>query len=204
MSSASHPALRATVSAHRPMDPEQDLYPELCQDRTQLAPDSLWHRAMGLADRMAAEGQGEGSGEEEEWGLTAREDMYYPRHLQSLGVKTLDWGATSGVEGQDTAEMEIELARAREENLVLKKKVGLLEARQLHGKKEDSRRRQEAEQENKVSLTGEDCTRACNIMLFLFPNFCCFLSGNSVASSQMIRTTPYCSGSQLLGSALKP
>jgi hypothetical protein len=81
--------------------------------------------------------------------------MCYPRHLSSIGVKTLDWGATSGVrsEGTTQMDMEMELVKVRQENLVLRRKVGVLEARQLHEKrKEDSRTRQEAEQENKVSV----------------------------------------------------
>ena len=135
------------------MDPDRDPYAEPCLDRSQLAADSLWHRAMSLADRMA--GQGYGHGERVGEGLTiggpSGADTCYPRHLSSIRVKALEWGETSGVEAEGPREMEMELARVRQENSVLRKKVGMLEARQLHDKrKEDSRTRQEAEQENKV------------------------------------------------------
>jgi hypothetical protein len=165
-SSASHtsPAstpLRASVGLHRSMDPDRDPYAEPRLDRSQLAADSLWHRAMNLADRMAVEGHGEGEGqgygqgEREGEGLAiggpSGADTCYPRHLSSIRVKALEWGETSGVEAEGPREMEMELARVRQENSVLRKKVGMLEARQLHDKrKEDSRTRQEAEQENKV------------------------------------------------------
>jgi hypothetical protein len=157
--SSSSTPLRASISLDRTLDADRDLYSELSIDRSQLAADSLWRSAMSLADRMSVEGQGEGSGQREGWGPTVGDasgpNMCYPRHLSSIGVKTLDWGATSGVrsEGTTQMDMEMELVKVRQENLVLRRKVGVLEARQLHEKrKEDSRTRQEAEQENKVSV----------------------------------------------------
>jgi hypothetical protein len=164
VSSASHPSssapLRASVSLHRSLDADRDLYSEQPLRRSQLAAESLWYRAMSLADGKSVERQGGGSGQGEGWGPTVGDvsvpDMCYPRQLSSIEVKILDWVATSGVGSEGPTEMEIEmemeLPKVRQENLALRRKVVLLEARQLHEKsKEDSRRRQEAEQENKVS-----------------------------------------------------